>query len=85
MPDSDTLTIRLSNDVKGKLATSADRTHRTRSFLVAEAISVYVERELAIVEGIKRGRANVRAGRVASNDEVTREARVIIEVARAKA
>ena len=85
MPDSNTLTIRLSDDVKGKLATLADRTHRTRSFLAAEAISVYVERELAIVEGIERGRANVRVGRVASNDEVTREARVIIEVARAKA
>lgn len=85
MSDSGTLTVRLSNATKGKLATLADRTHRTRSFLAAEAIAAYVERELAIVEGIERGRADVRAGRVTPHDEVAREARTIIEAARAKA
>ena len=84
MPDSGTLTIRLSNDMKGKLATLADRTHRTRSFLATEAIAAYVERELAIVEGIERGRADIRAGRVTPHDEVTREARKIVEAARTK-
>ncbi len=85
MPDSTTLTVRLSNDVKGKLATLADRTHRTRSFLAAEAIAAYVKRELAIVEGFERGQADVRAGQVTRHDEVAREARAIIEAARAKA
>lgn len=85
MPDSTTLTVRLSNDIKGKLATLADRTHRTRSFLAAEAVAAYVDRELAIVEKIERGRADVRAGRVTPHDEVAREARAIIEAARAKA
>ena len=85
MPDSGTLTVRLSNDMKGKLATLAGHTHRTRSFLAAEAIASYVERELAIVEGIERGRADVRAGRVTPHDEVAREAQAIIEAARAKA
>lgn len=84
MPDSGTLTVRLSNDMRGKLATLADRTHRTRSFLAAEAITAYVERELAIVEGIERGRADVRAGRVTPHDSVAREARAIIEATRAK-
>ena len=85
MPDSGTLTVRLSNDTKGKLATLADRTQRTRSFLAAEAITAYVERELAIVEGIERGRADVRAGQVTPHDEVAREGRKIIEAARAEA
>ena len=85
MSDSGTLTVRLSSDMKSKLATLADRTRRTRSFLAAEAIAAYVERELAIVEGIERGRADVRAGRVTPHDEVAREARKIIEAARAKA
>ncbi len=87
MPDSGTLTVRLSHDMKGKLATLADCTHRTRSFLAAEAITAYVERELAIVEGIERGRAEVRAGqgRVTPQDEVAREARAIIEAARTQA
>ncbi len=84
MPDSGTLTVRLSNDMRGKLATLADRTHRTRSFLAAEAITAYVERELAIVEAVERGRADVRAGRVTPHDSVAREAHAIIEAARAK-
>ena len=85
MSDSGTLTVRLSNETKGKLATLADRTQRTRSFLAAEAIAAYVERELAIVEGTELGRADVRAGRVTPHDEVAQEARTIIETARAKA
>ena len=84
MPDSGILTVRLSNDVKGNLAMLADRTHRKSSSLAAEAISALVERELAIVEGIERGRADVRAGRVTLPDEVVREAQAIIEAARAK-
>ena len=82
MPDSGTLTVRLSNDTKGKLATLVDRMQRTRSFLAAEAIAAYVERELAIVGGIERGRADVRAGRVTPHHEVGRDARTIIEAAR---
>ena len=85
MPDSTTLTVRLSNDVKGKLAELANHTQRTRSFLAAEAVAAYVERELAIVQGIERGRADVRASQVTPHDEVAREARAVIEAARAKA
>ena len=83
MTDSSTLTVRLSNETKDRLATLAGRTKRTRNFLAAEAIAAYVERELAIVEAIERGRADVRAGRVTPHDEVMREVREIIEAARA--
>lgn len=41
-----------------------------------------MEHEAAIVEAIERGRADVRAGRVAPHDEVAREARGVIEAAR---
>jgi predicted transcriptional regulator len=57
---------------------------RTRSFLAAEAIADYVARELAIIEKIEQGRADVRAGRVVPHEEVAREARAIIEAARTK-
>lgn len=40
------------------------------------------EAELAIVEAIERGRADVRAGRVVPHDEVMRQVREIIEAAR---
>jgi predicted transcriptional regulator len=83
MSDSSTLTVRLSNETKDRLAILAGRTKRTRNFLAAEAITAYVERELAIVEAIERGRADVWAGRVTPHDEVMREVREIIEAARA--
>ena len=85
MADTGTLTVRLSNHTKARLAQLANHTRRTRSFLAAEAIADYVARELAIVEAIERGRADVQAGRVVPHDEVTREARAVIEAARAKA
>ena len=82
--ESTTLTVRLSARTKDQLAELAERTRRTRSFLAAEAIADYVERELSIIEKIERGRADVQAGRVTPHEEVTREARAIIEAARAK-
>jgi predicted transcriptional regulator len=63
---------------------TSDRTRRSRSFLAAEAISAYVERELSIIEKVERGRADVRAGRTTPHDEVMREARTIIEAARTR-
>jgi predicted transcriptional regulator len=82
MSDSTTLTVRLTTHTKNQLAELAGRTRRTRSFLAAEAIAAYVERELAVVEAIERGRADVRAGSVVPHDEVAREATAIIGAAR---
>ena len=81
---STTLTVRLSPETKERLSRLAGRTRRTRSFLAAEAITDFVERELAIIEGVERGRDDVRAGRVVPHDEVVLDARVIVEDARAK-
>ena len=83
MADSTTMTVRLSTQTKGQLATLAGRTRRTPSFLAAEAIAGYVERELAIVEAGEQGREDVRAGRVTPHDQVAGEARAVIEAARA--
>ena len=64
MPASATLTIRLPSDVKVKLSRLADSTRRTSSFLAAEAIARYVDSEAKNVEGIERGLADVKAGRL---------------------
>jgi predicted transcriptional regulator len=69
MPASTTLTIRLTPEAKEQLGRLADATHRTKSFLAAEAISRYVARESGIIEGIKRGLADMKAGRVVAHDE----------------
>ena len=84
MTASTTMTIRLSPETKTKLERIAADTRRSKSFLAAEAVSAYVERELEIIDGIKRGMADVAAGRVVPHEEVMAEARQIIADAKRK-
>jgi predicted transcriptional regulator len=73
-----TMTIRVSTTVKEKLERLAHDTRRSKSFLAAEAVTAYVERELEIIEGIQRGLSDVEAGRVVPHAQVMAEARQII-------
>jgi predicted transcriptional regulator len=84
MAESTTMTIRVSRDVKEKLERIATDTRRSKSFLAGEAVSAYVDRELEIIEGIKRGLADVKAGRVVPHEQVMAEARKIIADAKRK-
>jgi len=54
MTVSATMTIRLAAETKRKLERLAADTRRSKSYLAAEAVSVYVDRELEIIEGIRR-------------------------------
>jgi len=82
MNASTTMTIRVPADLKEKLDRLADGTRRSRSYLAAEAVSAYVERELAIIEGVQRGLADVEAGRVTPHDEAMGRVDVLIAGAR---
>lgn len=84
MSESTTMTIRVSRDVKEKLERIATDTRRSKSFLAGEAVSAYVDRELEIIEGIQRGLADVKAGRVVPHEQVMAEARKIIADAKKK-
>jgi predicted transcriptional regulator len=84
MAASTTMTIRLSPEVKEKLNRIATDTRRSKSFLAGEAVSAYVDRELEIIEGIKRGLADAKAGRVVPHEQVMAEARQIIANAKRK-
>ncbi len=84
MTASTTLTLRLTPELKAKLDRMADYTRRSKSFLAAEAIERYVDRELQIVEMIRAGQADIAAGRVVSHDEVMAEMDEIIEAAVAR-
>jgi len=84
MGASTTMTIRVSSDLKDKLGRLAQNTRRTRSYLAAEAVEAYVDRELQIIEGIGRGVADRDAGRVTSHEDVTAKAHQIIAEARRK-
>ena len=69
MSTSTTMTIRVTPALKEKLGRLAQDTRRTRSYLAAEAVEAYVNRELQIIEGIQRGLADMKAGRVTPHDE----------------
>ena len=84
MVASTTMTIRMTPDLKEKLGRLAQNTRRTRSYLAAEAVEAYVNRELQIIEGIQRGLADMEAGRVTPHEEVTARADRIVAEARQK-
>ncbi|MGL4966818.1 MAG: CopG family ribbon-helix-helix protein [Inquilinus sp.] len=79
---STTVTIRLDAEVSGKLDRVARETGRSRSRLAAEAVAAFVCRELEIVDGIRRGLADMEAGRVVPHEDVVAEGRAIIAAAR---
>ncbi|MCG6857678.1 MAG: CopG family ribbon-helix-helix protein [Salaquimonas sp.] len=82
MPASTTMTIRISSDVKEKLERLSRNTRRSKSFLAADAVSAYVDRELEIIEGIRSGLADVEAGRVIPHDAAMAELEEVLETAR---
>ncbi|MDX0112141.1 ribbon-helix-helix protein, CopG family [Sinorhizobium meliloti] len=73
MPVSTTITIRVSPELKKKLDRIASATSRSRSFLAGEAVAAYVDRELEIIDGIKRGMADAEAGRLVPHEEAMAE------------
>ena len=86
MSDSTTLTVRISPQTKKRLGQLADRTRRTKSYLAAEAITGFVDRELAIIAGIRRGLDDMQAGRVVPHKQAMRRLRsTAARAARAKA
>lgn len=74
MNASTTMTIRVPAALKEKLGRLSAGTRRSQSFLAAAAVEAYVERELAIIEGIEQGLADAGAGRTV--DHATAMARV---------
>jgi predicted transcriptional regulator len=76
---STTMSIRLSSDTKAQLGLLATATRRSKSFLAAEAVEAYVVRERAIIEGIGRGMADMKAGRTVPHDEAMAEIDTLIE------
>jgi predicted transcriptional regulator len=78
MSSSTTLTVRVSPQVKKRLGRLAAHTKRTQSYLAGEAISDFVDRELAVVDGIKRGLEDMHAGRVVPHKTAMRRLRATV-------
>lgn len=67
---STTMTIRLEDDLKRRLENLADSTHRSKSYLAAEAIRDFVELNEWQVQEIKAAIQEADNGEFASDTEV---------------
>ena len=67
---SATVTLRLDDAVKDKLEKLAESTHRSRSFLAAEAIKAYVDSNEWQINEIHAAIQEADAGDFASESEV---------------
>ncbi len=67
---STTVTLRLDDAVKDKLEKLAESTHRSRSFLAAEAIKAYLDSNEWQISEIHAAIQEADAGDFASDDEV---------------
>lgn len=84
MPASTTMTIRLEPEVEEKLARLAEDRRRSPSRLAAEAVALYVDRELDVVEGIRRGLADIEAGRLVGHEDAMAELDAVIAAVEAE-
>jgi predicted transcriptional regulator len=74
----ETVTVTLSSDAQQKLERLADLAKESPARLASQAITDFVETEIAVIEGIERGLADVEAGRVVPHDAAMRRIRQVI-------
>ena len=70
MAESTTMTIRLEPNLKSRLDKLSAVTHRSKSFLAAEAVREYIELNEWQIEEIKTAVKEADAGDFASDQEV---------------
>jgi predicted transcriptional regulator len=73
------LDLDLPPEVSDKLRRLTEETGRGASSLAGEAIADYVDRELAIIEGIRRGIDDMNAGRLVPHEDAMARIRATIE------
>ncbi len=64
------VSVRLNSETLGQLDELAAEMDRSRSYLIAEAVREFVEREYAYLLHVREGEADVQAGRTLSGEEV---------------
>jgi predicted transcriptional regulator len=69
--ESAVITLRVNNETKDKLDKLASATHRSKSFLAAEAINRYLEIEAWQIAEIEQAMIEADKGDFASDDQVT--------------
>jgi predicted transcriptional regulator len=84
MHDTTTMTIRLETGLKDRLDRLTLLTRRSRSFLAAEAVRIYVERELEIMEGIEKGLQDANDGQLVAHHDAVEQVKDVIRRAKKK-
>lgn len=79
------MTLRLTPELKSKLADLAAKTDRTPSAVAQRVLGDYVDHQLWIIEEIEKSREDFRQGRTATHEDVMRQAREIIKRNKSKA
>ncbi|CAN5123769.1 hypothetical protein BH09PSE1_BH09PSE1_24080 [soil metagenome] len=79
------LTLRVSQDVKDKLARLAAETDRTPSAVAQRALNAYLDYHLQMIEEVEKSREDFRQGRAVSHEEVMRRADEILARHKSKA
>ena len=69
---TETLSIRIDSEVKGRLEALAKQSRRSKSFLAAEAIAAYVELEQWQLAEIEASIAEADAGQLVPHDKVAK-------------
>lgn len=72
MGDTTTVTLRVPSALKDRLDKLADATARSRSWLAAHALQVYVEDQEWQLAAIRKGKKDLQAGRIASHEKTVR-------------
>ena len=72
MGNTTTMTVRVPAALKNRLDKLASVTARSRSWLAAHALEVYVEDQEWQIAAIRKGKRDARVGRVVSHEKTAR-------------
>lgn len=72
MGNTTTVTVRVSAALKNRLDKLADATARSRSWLAAHALEMYVENQEWQLATIRKGKQDVQGGRIVSHGKTAR-------------
>ncbi len=76
------LNVRLAPETLRTLDAVAAATRRSRSFIANEALEAWVDREIGIIEDIRIGLEEARAGKVIPHERVMREMHAVLDRAK---
>jgi len=81
VPAKRILNMRVSPETLRKLDAVAAATRRTRSFIANEALEAWINREIEIIEDLRVGFEEIRAGKGIPHERVMRDIDLAIEKA----